>query len=81
MIVHVAQRRLIQTLRLDLHGAPVERDELLRDADLAENGEVLGVDMLAYRARIEQFLARRAGSPPPPPRSPRARPTTRPASS
>ncbi len=59
MVVHVAQRRLIQTLRLDVHGAPVERDELLREADLAERGEVLGVELPAYRARMERYLARR----------------------
>jgi outer membrane protein insertion porin family len=59
MIVHVAQRRLIQTLRLDLHGAPIDRDELLREADLSQGGEVLGVEIPLYRARMERYLARR----------------------
>jgi outer membrane protein insertion porin family len=59
MIVHVAQRRLIDTLRLNLHGAPIDRDELLREADLAEGGEVLGVEMPLYRARMERYFARR----------------------
>jgi outer membrane protein assembly factor BamA len=59
VIIHVVQRRLIETLRLDLHGAPVERDEMLREADLVEGGEILGVDIPAYRARIESYLARR----------------------
>ncbi len=59
MVIHVAQRRLIQTLRLDLHDAPIERDELLRDADLSERGEVLGVELPVYRARMERYLARR----------------------
>jgi outer membrane protein insertion porin family len=59
MVVHVAQRRIIETLRLDLHQAPIERDELLREADLAERGEVLGIDLPNYRARMERYLARR----------------------
>jgi outer membrane protein assembly factor BamA len=59
LVVHVAQRRLIQTLRLDLHGTPIERDELLREADLADGGEVLGIEMDTYRQRMERYLARR----------------------
>ncbi len=59
MVVHVAQRRLVQSLRLSLHDAPIDRDELLREADLSEGGEVLGVEMDSYRQRMERYLARR----------------------
>jgi outer membrane protein assembly factor BamA len=59
MVVHVAQRRIIETLRIDLHGAPIEKDELLREADLSERGEVLGVELPVYRTRMERYLARR----------------------
>ncbi len=62
MVVHVAQRRLVETLRINMHGAPVDRDELLREADLTEGGEVLGVDLPLYKERAERYLAR-AGFP------------------
>jgi len=42
LIVHVVPRKLIENLRLDLHGARVERDTLLREADLAEGGSLSG---------------------------------------
>jgi outer membrane protein insertion porin family len=57
LVVHVVPRKLIESLHLDLHGAHVERDELLRAADLAEGGELIGRDMPEQRKRIETFLA------------------------
>ncbi|HEY2514285.1 MAG TPA: POTRA domain-containing protein, partial [Polyangiaceae bacterium] len=59
MVVHVVQRRLVELLRLDLHGAPLERDELLREADLLEGGEILGTDIPEYQERLLRYLARR----------------------
>jgi len=58
LVVHVVPRKLIENLRLDLHGARVERDILLREADLAEGGELIGRDLPDQRKRIEAFLAR-----------------------
>jgi outer membrane protein assembly factor BamA len=58
LIVHVVPRKLIENLRLDLHGARVERDMLLREADLAEGGELIGRDLPEQKKRIEAFLAR-----------------------
>jgi outer membrane protein assembly factor BamA len=58
LIVHVVPRKLIENLRVDLHGARVERDALLREADLAEGGELIGRDLPDQKKRIEAFLAR-----------------------
>jgi outer membrane protein assembly factor BamA len=58
LVVHVVPRKLIESLRLDLHGARVERDTLLREADLAEGGELIGRDLAEQKKRIEAFLAR-----------------------
>jgi outer membrane protein assembly factor BamA len=58
LVVHVVPRKLIESLRLDLHGARVERDELLRAADLTEGGELVGRDMPVQRKAIEGFLSR-----------------------
>ncbi len=57
--VQLARRRLVQSLRVDLHGADLDATDLLREAELTENGEVVGPDFPAYRARIEAYLARR----------------------
>jgi outer membrane protein insertion porin family len=59
LVVHVVPRKLIESLHVDLHGAHVEREELLRAADLAEGGELIGRDMPEQKKRIEAFLARR----------------------
>lgn len=58
LVVHVVPRKLIESLRLDLHGARIEREPLLRDADLAEGGELIGRDLPEQKKRIEAFLAR-----------------------
>jgi outer membrane protein assembly factor BamA len=56
--VHVVPRELIGRVRLDLHGAAVERDDLLRDVDLVEGGEVVDADLALTRVRIEKYFAR-----------------------
>jgi outer membrane protein insertion porin family len=56
VVVHVVPRKRIESLRLELHGARVERDELLRAADLAEGGEVVGRDLPEQKRKIETFL-------------------------
>jgi outer membrane protein assembly factor BamA len=58
LVVHVVPRKLIENLRLDLHGARVERDTLLREADLSEGGELIGRDLPEQKKRIEAFLGR-----------------------
>ena len=55
--IRVVPRRLIGRLRVDVHGASVERDEALRDADLTEGGEIVGADLALTRARIARNFA------------------------
>jgi len=57
--VHLMPRKVIDSIRLELHGAPVDGDELLRDADLTIDGELVGRDVPRHRARIEALLQRR----------------------
>jgi outer membrane protein insertion porin family len=52
-------RKLIGGLRLDLHDAPIDREEMLRDADLSEGGEIIGADLAALRCRIQGYFQRR----------------------
>jgi outer membrane protein insertion porin family len=58
LLVHVVPRKLIESLRLELHGAHVDRDELLRAADLLEGGEIVGRDLPEQKERIVRFLER-----------------------
>ena len=57
--IHVMPRKVIDSIRLDLHGAPLDGDELLREADLSSEGELVGRDVARHRARIEATLQRR----------------------
>jgi outer membrane protein assembly factor BamA len=57
LVVRVVPRKLVRRLDLDLHGARVDYDELLRDAGLAEGGEIVGADIAETAARIERTLA------------------------
>lgn len=59
VVYRVVARKVIETLRVDLGGAKVEQGELLREADLAEGGELVGAELYAQQERMETFLARR----------------------
>ncbi|HSO38745.1 MAG TPA: POTRA domain-containing protein, partial [Labilithrix sp.] len=57
--IHVMPRKVIESVRLDTHGAPLDGDELLRDAELAVDGEIVGRDVIRHKAKIEALLQRR----------------------
>ncbi|HEY8076366.1 MAG TPA: POTRA domain-containing protein [Labilithrix sp.] len=57
--VHVMPRKVIDSLRVDMHGAPVDGDELARDAELVTDGELVARDIAKARERIEAQLRRR----------------------
>ena len=57
LLLHAAPRKLIGRLVLDLHGARANHDELLRDANLAEGGELVGAEIAETSARIARHLA------------------------
>jgi outer membrane protein assembly factor BamA len=57
--VHVMPRKVIDSFRVDLHGAQLDSDQLLRDADLAADGELVGREVPIFRQRIEALLQRR----------------------
>ncbi len=59
LLARVVPRKLIESLRVDLHGASLAEDELLRDADLATGGELVAKDLPEQQARIEAFFASR----------------------
>lgn len=57
--IEVTPRKVIERVEIDLHGAPLDGDELLRDADLLSDGELVGREIPAARARLEALLQRR----------------------
>jgi outer membrane protein assembly factor BamA len=57
--LHVMPRKVIASVTFDLHGAPLDGDQLLRDADLVVEGEIVARDVARHRARIEATLQRR----------------------
>lgn len=57
--LHLMPRKVIDSVNLDLHGAPIDGDSLLRDADLVIDGELVGREVPKHRARIEATLQRR----------------------
>jgi outer membrane protein assembly factor BamA len=56
LILHLMPRKLIGRLELDLHGAAVDRDELLRESNFTEGGEIVGEEINDASARIGRYL-------------------------
>jgi len=57
--VHVMPRKVIDSIRVDLHGTPLDESELLRDAELASENELVARDIPALQARIDAIIQRR----------------------
>ncbi len=58
LVVSVTARKLIQSVRVSLHGASLDREEVLHEADLVEGGELVGSDLSAQTDRIAALFAR-----------------------
>jgi hypothetical protein len=56
-VVRVVPRKRIGRLEVDLHGARLDVDEVLRAADLEDGGEIVGADVGQTNARIARVLA------------------------
>ena len=57
LVLYVAPRKLVLRLELDLHGARVDCDELMRETNLTEGGEIVGADIGETAARVARYLA------------------------
>lgn len=57
--ITVVPRKVIDGIRVDLHGAPIDGDELVRDLDLTTDGEIVASDLAALQSRLEALLQRR----------------------
>ncbi|MCL2777004.1 MAG: BamA/TamA family outer membrane protein [Polyangiaceae bacterium] len=63
-VVHVMPRKVVEAIRVDAHGAPINTDSLVRDAGITVQGELVARDLPGHRQRIEAML-RRFGFPSP----------------
>lgn len=57
--IYLTPRKVIESIRVDTHGAPVIGDELLRDTELIVDGELVGRDVSRHVKHIEAMLQRR----------------------
>jgi outer membrane protein assembly factor BamA len=57
VVARVVPRKLIGRLDLELHGARLDQDDLLRTAELSVSGEIIGADVGATNRRIERYFA------------------------
>ncbi len=57
VVVRVVPRKLVGRLEIDLHGARLDAEEVLRTAELSEGGEIVGADVELTNARIGRLLA------------------------
>jgi outer membrane protein insertion porin family len=55
----VTPRKVIDSVHIALHGAPLDADELLRDLDLTTEGEIVASDLPALTSRLEALIQRR----------------------
>jgi outer membrane protein insertion porin family len=55
--LHLVPRKLVDHIEVDIHGAGLDHEELLHEADLAEGGEIVGADVEATVARIRRYFA------------------------
>ncbi len=54
----VTPRKVIDSVRVDLHGAPIDDAELLRDLDLGSEGELVASELPRLEARLDALIQR-----------------------
>jgi outer membrane protein assembly factor BamA len=59
VVVHLTPRKLVHTVGVEVHGATLENDEVLREAEIIDGGELIGQEIPLHRARVEAYLMRR----------------------
>ncbi|HEY5240803.1 MAG TPA: POTRA domain-containing protein [Polyangiaceae bacterium] len=58
LVVRVVPRKLVKRVEIELHGARVDYEELLRDAGLSEGGELVGAEIADTAMRIDRDMTR-----------------------
>ncbi len=54
--LHLVPRRIVDSFRIELHGAPLDGEQLLRDAELVVDGEIVASRLPSQVERLTQLL-------------------------
>ena len=57
VVLHVVPRRLVARVRVDFHGAGIDRDEALHEIDLNDGSEIVADEIDSIEHRIEHYFA------------------------
>ncbi len=57
--IRLRPRKIVDSVQTELHGAPIDASELLRDAELASEGELTSADLPRTQSHLEAILQRR----------------------
>jgi outer membrane protein assembly factor BamA len=57
--IQVVPRKVVDSVHINLHGAPLDGDEILRDLELSTDGEVIANELPKQSQRLEAILHRR----------------------
>jgi len=55
----VTPRRIIESLRVDLHDSALDRDEIVREADISDGGELVASSVPEIKKRVEAVVKKR----------------------
>ncbi len=59
LTVRLSPRKIVETVHVTVHEAPFTREEIAREADLAEGGEIVARDIPRHKERVRALLSRR----------------------
>lgn len=59
LTVRLSPRKIIEAVHVGLHEAPFTREEIAREADLSEGGEIVARDVPRLKEKVKSLLARR----------------------
>lgn len=57
--IHAVPRKVVDGVRVDLHGAPLDADEIVRELGLTSELEIVESDLAVHERRLDALLQRR----------------------
>ncbi len=59
LVVRLSPRKIVESVQVLLHEAPFTREEIAREADLTEGGEIVAKDIPRLKEKVKVLLTRR----------------------
>ena len=57
LLLHAAPRKLVSRLVLETHGGSIDHEDLVREANLADDSEIVAADIPEMTTRVARYLA------------------------